>query len=262
MSHGSAGIAALGRIYTADVLADQPLWADLLAQTSGTSLDGDYSGFGHSGSIDPGVTFSTAPVSAQGFSKAWSLNAYEGGGLVGASWMAPSGPTPAALAGFTAEIWVELVSWPANVSGNRQYILMARSDVNGANLISNKAWSIQVLPSGAVSGRLWSSLGNTQTFTSAAAAIPLNTPCHVILSHDGTTVRCRVNKVQVASVSLLGPPVTFAQNTQPLTLGKDSTNGAAGGWNFNGKMWAPAYYGYDLSAARADVHYDTGMAIA
>ena len=249
MSHGSAACIAARMDYRKTVLADAPIWADLLDAASGaTTLNGDYSGNGRNGAtIDATVAGGTAPAAAHAFNKAFTLNAYEGSSLAVASWM-----TPAAV--LCAEIWCYFTSYPTNNS-----IIFARSDVNGVNVIGNKAWHIGVGPTGVISSRAFTSVGNTQSVASAAATIPLNTVCHCVLILDGTNIKLRVNKAQVATNTLSGVPVTSVQNTKPLTIGKDSTNGVAGGYSMNGFLWGAALYDTVPTTGRFDLHYDIGI---
>lgn len=241
--------------YKAEVLADSPLWADLLEQTSGTSLNGDYSGNGRGGTIDAGVTFSTAPAGAAAFTKAWQLNAFEGGEVTAGSWMAPGSPA------HTAEIWCYLTSYDPDGS-----VLLARSDVASGNNKSAKVWAIQVTGTGAVTGRTFSDTGATGTSiapASAAGAVPLNTVCHVATTWDGTTVRFYVNGTQVASGALNGNYVPFGNNGKPITVGKShNASGISNIYTVNGKIWGAGFYGTTLSGTRLTAHYNTGLAAA
>lgn len=230
--------------YAEEVAADTPLGYWPLGEPSGTTL-ADASGNSRTGTIDAGVTLGQASIVPADSGTSWALNAWEGGQVNGASWMAPA-------AALTAEAWVYLTAYDADGS-----IVLCRSNVGESNFASNKAWALQVGGAGQVTGRVYSEGGVTVAPASANGVVPLNTSCHLALVQDGTNVLMYCNGVQVASAALAGVPVTYATNIKPLTIGK-TLGASASSYVFNGRIQHAAFYGTALSPARILAHYDAG----
>lgn len=206
------------------------------AETSGTTMV-DSSGNGRNGVIDSGVQLNQAGVITGAPGGAWLLNAFEGGSVTGASWMAPA-------TAFTAIVFFRLTSLPSATTA-----LMARSDINGANNPSVKAWSIQVSNTGVVNGRVYNNLNASVAPSSSSGAVTANTLIMLAVSHDGTTVKYRKNGSSlIASAALGGTPVPFATNATPLTLGRDVGSSVT----LNGKIQGGLFFGSALSDADLD----------
>jgi hypothetical protein len=220
--------------YLSEQDADSPLSRWQFEETTGSTIDDDKT-VTRDGTITGTVTLNQPAV-------------FNDGGL-GATFDGTSGfVTMGAMNGLlgigTVEAIVQFNSIPATQVAvfTHQFSGSILPMVIGFNLDSSHTSQLQV---GYFTGSVW----QTATF----AAVTTGTPYHIVGKYDGTTVKMRVNGVQVDST-----PVTTVRPGAGTVL----ANAYIGkNWNSNiflsGKVYDVAIYAAALSDARIDAHFAT-----
>lgn len=225
-----------------EIAADSPAAVWWLEETSGTTLV-DSSGNGRDGTIDAGVTLNaTGIVPNRVGGGAWDLDGVEGGEVATGTWADST-------TGITAEVWVRFDTLASEA------VVMARSIVSAANSRANKAWAIQVNTNGAVLCRFYTNSNLTAVAQSSNGVITTGTLYHIAFVHDTTGGKFYVNGTQVASTAATGGPVTYANNTRPIAIGRQSQ---ASTYSLDGRVQAAAYYTTALTQTRLAAHYSAG----
>lgn len=214
-------------------------------ETSGTTMV-DSSGNSHDGTVDAAVTLNSTAIVPNRPGGSWDLDAIgEGGSVPTNTWINGSA--------MTALLWIKLDTLVASPGS----ILMARANVGGSNNRATKPWVMSLSANGALSGRCYSDTAATAIPSSSNGVIAAGTLYLVAIRQDASNVQYVVNGVQVATSALAGGPVSYANSTQPITVGKQPS-----GLTFpiDGKVKAAAYFTSFLSDSDLLAIYNAGIA--
>lgn len=227
-----AGAAEAGVLsYAATVLADGPIAYWRLDDTTWTTAK-DFSGYGHDGTYQGGVTLGVQGAIADDPDTAVQFD----GSSVGMLANLPSNFEFAGKAAYSVEVWVKPASSPAGMGivGKSAY---AR-DAGGYS-----GWYI-----GYSTGDYLDSLRNDDA-TGNAAPGP-GAFIHVVATYDGTNIAVYVN----------GQPfATGLSSTSLAATGAPFTAGSAADWGkFNGVLDEIAIYDKVLPPTRIAAHYARG----
>jgi RHS repeat-associated protein len=146
---------------------------------------------------------------------------------------APDADTLDLTTAWSVEAWVKPTAWYTAAS-------------SGAVVGKGNAWSLDLSSTG--KWVVWIYSGSWQQYTFTAGPT-LNTTQHVVVTHDGTTLRLYVDGALSQSVAAAVPLVS----TQELWLGGWSDAG-----QYTGSLDEVALYGAPLSATQVKEHYDLG----
>ena len=215
--------------YASTVLSDSPLAYYRLGEASGTAA-ADGSGNGHAGSYSGAVTLGAAGL----VSGSDTAADFSGGGVSAAG--GASFDTPA----VTFEAWVR-PAWAPN--GVSYYPV-----VGGLRDGTATRFSVHIAPDYS-SVVVWN--GSTAVFLSPGGAVGQNVATHLAVTFDGSSYRLYVNGALAdAKAGSLG-----AASGLSLRVG----SGGSTGEPFVGRIDEAALYGYALTAARVQAHYNAGV---
>lgn len=216
-------------------------------ETSGTTLV-DSGGGGHNGTIDAGVALNATGIIPNRLpAGSWETNASEGGVVTTNTWVDGTE--------ISGGVWIYFDVMP----GVNGAVVFARANVNASNSRANKAWAIQVSSAGAILGRIYSNTSVTVVPTSANGVITTSGLYFIGFRQTASNFYFRVNKVQVATAAIAGGPVAYANNTQPISIGRSSVTGT---YVMFGRVKGAVYFNTDIGDAGLDAIYDAGVAAA
>lgn len=214
-------------------------------ETSGTTMV-DSSGNGHDGTVDAAVGLNSTAIVPNRVGGSWDLDAIgEGGQVTTNTWINGSA--------MTALVWVKFDTLVASPGS----ILIARANVGGSNNRATKPWYINVSANGSLSGRAYSDTAVAALPASPNGTVAAGTLYLVAIRQDASNVQYVVNGVQVATAACAGGPVSYANSTQPITVGRQPS-----GLTFpiDGKVKGAAYFTSFLSDADLLAIYNAGIA--
>lgn len=234
------GPTPTGEIYDDAVAADSPLVYYKISEPSGTTMV-DSSGNTRDGTYPTPPTLGIASLLVNDPDTAGDFDGTDYGQIASAAWMNTA-------TAFTVEGWME----PDQTA---TVVHLARRDDAG----SNRDWLLRTSNLGSNRAAInWVVWNNSGTLVQATGSIgyTAGSRVHVMVTFNGSTIKIYVGGKLDVSVAHSGTPRALAAAMQ--FPGPTST--------FDGRLQKFAFYGTELSAARAEAHaaagYYTGNAVS
>jgi hypothetical protein len=232
--------------YSSEVLADSPLFALHLDETTGTTL-ADYSG-------------NSRNFTASSGAGALTLGA---AGKMGTAVKGKAGrnDTHAKIAGAS---WMNVTNWTVEGWFNRSTTstgrLLAREAGAGQTVANDYIWSMQC-NGNSLQVVVFKSGGGGARVITWGTAMAASTWYHIVLTWDGTTLRLYVNGTQVGT-DTPGGTLTTSNATDIVLLNAEDTGGTTLSYaGVDISADEVAFYGTALTAARILAHYNAGIAL-
>lgn len=217
--------------YSAEVLADSPLFYGRLGEASGTTMN-DSSGNGRNGSHVSSPTLGATGLLVGDADTAVTYSSGKYSEVTSATWMD--------AASFTIEALIK----PTGVSGTQT--IASRYDGGDSGSFTVSSWTLR-LDGNKLACYIFA--GTTFGAATQSTTLTAGTTYHVAATYDGTTITVYVNGTSVGTATRTGMNSPVTRNLRISRSGNSATE------PFAGTIDEVAYYGSTLSGARISAHY-------